>query len=195
MCAANAEYQFINPTTQVALYSICVGTCTGLISINWLIYQGTMNQSSNTVQWTLLNLNNSVADQRFFGRIAFTLTLTIIDRVFIHLLGRSTSNFTATNQLFQNESIGYWRFEAIYTFTSESSSSALNFRINQPPINGSCSIDLSNGSTSTVFTISCSQWTDEDGIKDYAIYSEFLDPILIFYAFFYLKQKILTSNF
>ena len=169
MCSANAEYQFINPTTQVALYSICLGTCTGLLSINWSIYQGTMNQSSNTVQWALMNINNSQSDQRFFGSIRSHASVKTACR-----LGRSTSNFTATNQLFQNESISYWRFEATYTFASEKSSSALNFRVNQPPMNGSCSIDLSNGTTSSTFTIICSNWTDEDGIKDYGIYGQFV---------------------
>ncbi|CAF4346396.1 unnamed protein product, partial [Adineta steineri] len=50
-------------------------------------------------------------------------------------------------------------------------SSALNFVINQPPQNGSCSIDPLNGTTSTLFTISCPNWLDEDGIQDYSLYS------------------------
>ena len=77
-----------------------------------------------------------------------------------------------TNDLFQNESIYYWRFESIYTFPTEISSSALNFRVNRTPENGSCSIDQSNGTTSTLFTIICPDWLDEDGIKDYSVYGE-----------------------
>jgi len=56
----------------------------------------------------------------------------------------------------------------IYSFPTESSASALNFIINQPPQNGSCSISPLNGTTNTVFTISCPNWFDEDGIKDYS---------------------------
>jgi hypothetical protein len=67
--------------------------------------------------------------------------------------------------------IEYWRFEVIYSFPSEISSSALNFIINQPPQNGSCSINPLNGTTSTVFTISCPNWFDQDGIQDYSFYS------------------------
>ena len=59
-----------------------------------------------------------------------------------------------------------WKFEVVYTFLSETSSSALNFIINQPPYNGSCSINPLNGTTSTLFTISCPNWFDADGIKD-----------------------------
>lgn len=83
----------------------------------------------------------------------------------------NTSNFTAINSLFlDNDHIIYWRFEVIYTFPNEISSSALNFIINQPPENGSCSINPRNGTTSTLFTINCTDWLDEDGIKDFSFY-------------------------
>jgi hypothetical protein len=106
--------------------------------------------------------------------------------IFIHFisltnysLGINTSNITATNQLFtENPQIVYWRFEVIYSFPSGSSTSALNFNINQPPQNGSCSISPTNGTTDTLFTISCVNWIDQDGIKDY-----------LFYGMFYLILK------
>jgi hypothetical protein len=42
-----------------------------------------------------------------------------------HLMNRS--NFTAINQLFiENSPIGYWRFEVVYPFESETSSSSTN---------------------------------------------------------------------
>jgi hypothetical protein len=47
----------------------------------------------------------------------------------------------------------------------------MNFIINQPPRNGSCSINPLNGTTDTLFTISCLNWFDEYGIKDYSLYS------------------------
>lgn len=90
------------------------------------------------------------------------------------LLGRNTSNFTASNQLFlENPQIPLWRFEVVYTLATETSKSALNFAINKPPYNGSCSINPLNGTTSTLFEISCIDWFDEDGIKDYALYGIF----------------------
>jgi hypothetical protein len=79
-----------------------------------------------------------------------------------------------------NPNIIYWRFEVVYSFLSVSSSSALNFNINQPPQYGSCSISPTNGTTSTLFTISCLNWFDTDGIKDYLFYS-------IFYSIFQNK--------
>ncbi len=76
------------------------------------------------------------------------------------------------NTLFlNNPQINLWRFEVVYTFTSETSLSSLNFVINQPPSNGSCLINPLNGTTSTLFTISCPDWFSENGIKDYSLYS------------------------
>jgi hypothetical protein len=70
-----------------------------------------------------------------------------------------------------NPLIGYWRFEVLYSLPSATGSSALNFVINQSPQNGSCSVSPLSGTTSTWFTIACSQWQDTDGIKDYSFYS------------------------
>jgi hypothetical protein len=95
-----------------------------------------------------------------------------IGSILFVILGGDTSNFTANNKLFLiNNQINLWRFEVIYSFVSGISSSALNFIINQSPSNGSCSIDPPNGTTSTLFNISCSDWFDENGIKDYSLYS------------------------
>ena len=46
------EYQFVNPTTQVALFSQCLPLCTAINNITWTVYQGIMNASSNIVRWT-----------------------------------------------------------------------------------------------------------------------------------------------
>ncbi|CAF4263664.1 unnamed protein product, partial [Adineta steineri] len=73
----------------------------------------------------------------------------------------------------------------IYTFRSEISSSSLNFIINQPPVNGSCSITPLNGTTSSLFDILCPDWFDEDDIKDYSIYSwtnNFSEQTIIAYS-------------
>ena len=151
MCVPNLEYQLVNPTTQVALFAICIGNCTNLQNITWEIYSGSIDASTNNTQWTLLNQQSTYENRWFFGT--------------------KTSNFTATNQLFlSNPQINLWRFQVVYSFLTATSASALNFIINQPPKNGSCSISPLNGTTSTVFTISCVKWIDEDGIKDYSIY-------------------------
>jgi hypothetical protein len=64
MCVPNSEFQLINPTTQVALYSICIDNCSTVQSITWNIYQGRMNLSSNFTQWNLFNQTNFW----FFGK-------------------------------------------------------------------------------------------------------------------------------
>ncbi|CAF4450350.1 unnamed protein product, partial [Adineta steineri] len=100
MCVPNLEFQLLNPTTQVALFTVCIGTCTNLESIKWNIYQGSENStSSNSTQWTLFNQTSSYENIWFFGT--------------------NTSNFTATDLLFLNNlQISLWRFEVVYTFLS-----------------------------------------------------------------------------
>ncbi|CAM4924059.1 unnamed protein product [Rotaria socialis] len=149
MCSFNGEYQKINPNTQVALFSVCLDNCTSIKNIKWNIYKGSMNLSTDIVKWTQMNKSQ---DSFFFGM--------------------NTSNFTAINKLFlDNSQVYYWRFEVVYTFvTKEISLSALNFIINQPPENGTCSISPLNGTTSSLFTINCLGWIDDDDIKDYSFY-------------------------
>ncbi|CAF1108215.1 unnamed protein product [Adineta ricciae] len=150
MCEPNLEFQLVNPTTQVALFSVCAGDDSAIQNITWSVYYSATNSSANFTQWVLFNQTTSYRDK--------------------YLFGMNTSNFTAMNQLFLvNPQIPLWKFEVIYTFPTAISVSSLNFLINQPPFNGSCSIDSLNGTTSSHFTVSCSNWFDEDGIKDYTL--------------------------
>ena len=154
LCSPNLEYQFVNPTTQVALFSLCLGNCSSIQKIVWNVYSGQANSSL----WILFNQT-----QNYF-------------------FGKSSSNFTVLNQLFiQNPTILFWKFEVVYSFPNETSTSALQFVINQPPENGSCSISPSNGTITTLFEIACPNWFDEDGIKDYSLYS-FTNQLMIAFS-------------
>jgi hypothetical protein len=169
MCIPNMEFQLVNPTTQVALYSVCVGNCSSIKNITWNVYSGSTNSSSNTTVWTQFNQMNVYENIWFFGK---GVLFCIYNILLIFVLGTETDHFTALKKLFiDNSQIDYWRFEVVYSFATETSSSALNFVINQPPRNGSCSIAPFNGTTSTSFSITCSNWVDADGIEDYSIYS------------------------
>ena len=90
----------------------------------------------------------------------------------IWLFGRNTTNFTSTNDLFvrfRNET--HWKFEVIYQFEGINSSSALNFEINPPPSNGSCEINPRNGTTNTLFNVTCSHWKIKENIKEYSLFT------------------------
>ncbi|UJR11342.1 hypothetical protein I4U23_015523 [Adineta vaga] len=157
LCQPNLEFHLVNPTTQVALFSVCNGNCSTIQHITWNVYHSTINSTSNFTQWTILNQTTSYQNRWFFGT--------------------NTSNFTATNQLFSsNPHIYLWRFEVVYIFSNETGSSSFNFFINQPLSNGSCSINPLNGTTTSLFTISCSNWFAEDEIRDYALYIRTNDP-------------------
>ena len=67
MCSPNLEYQYLNPTTQVALFSIYTGNCTGILHITWNISQGS-NISSNNIQWRPFDQIDIYKNVWFFGR-------------------------------------------------------------------------------------------------------------------------------
>ena len=79
MCSSKLQYQRVNPTTQVALYSLCLGTCTSIQSITWNVYQGVNNVSSSMVNWIPFNQTNQYENIWFFGRIS-SLTQTYFFR-------------------------------------------------------------------------------------------------------------------
>jgi len=90
----------------------------------------------------------------------------------VWFFGRNTTNFTSTNDLFdhfRNET--HWKFEVIYQFEGMNSSSALNFEINPPPSNGSCEINPRNGTTNTLFNVTCSHWKIKENIKEYSLFT------------------------
>jgi hypothetical protein len=68
MCEPNQEYQYINPNTQVALFSDCVDQCKFVSDIQWNIYQGSNDTSTNIVEWTEFIHLNSSQDLHFFGK-------------------------------------------------------------------------------------------------------------------------------
>jgi hypothetical protein len=75
MCTLNLEFQRINPTTQVALFSECPGNCSAaLINITWNIYQG-VNGSLATIEWTLSSQISQKENIWFFGKRIFLSSL------------------------------------------------------------------------------------------------------------------------
>ena len=67
----------------------------------------------------------------------------------------------------------------------------MDFVINTPPSNGSCSVTPLTGSTSTVFTLACSQWIDLEGIKDYSFY---IGQSMLGYSVYPTLQVRLPAN-
>ena len=74
MCRSADEYQRINPTSQVSLFSSCQEQCSGLMGVEWNMYQGhplhlLANQTSASVQWQLLNQTDAFDQIWFFGNV------------------------------------------------------------------------------------------------------------------------------
>ncbi len=64
----DSEFKLLNPTTQLALFSTCIGNCSSIENITWNIYQGLMNSSLNIIQWIPLNQMTSYLNIWFFGK-------------------------------------------------------------------------------------------------------------------------------
>ncbi|CAF1285557.1 unnamed protein product [Rotaria sordida] len=157
ICPLVNEYHLLNPNTQVELTSLWINHRVNQSfdgTIMWNLYQGSMN---TTIQWILIpNIRTDV--ENWFFEI-------------------NSENFTATKGLFINyPNVKYWRFEVIYSMNSIHSIGAIDFMIDSPPENGTCSINPLNGMTSTVSTIICSNWSDTNDIIGYSFYTWTTDP-------------------
>ena len=69
LCAADREYQYVNPTTQVALFSACQSACTTINNVTWRIYEGVMDLPNQLVQWTLSSQMSQKENIWFFGQL------------------------------------------------------------------------------------------------------------------------------
>lgn len=157
----------IHRTNQLSLFSLCLDNCSTDNNITWNVYQTSSfsNSSLNITHWILFNQT----EPWFFSRSSSLSRWSEIDEI----SGSATKNFTVTSDLFlANPQIDWWRFEVVYSSWSERSS--VQFMINRPPRNGSCSISPLNGTTLTPFLLSCLHWFDEDQIQDYSLFSLFL---------------------
>ena len=83
----------------------------------------------------------------------------------------NSQNLTMTKDFFSSHpNIIYWRLQVTYLFPMEMQNTTFDFQLNQSPENGFCSIDPPIGTMLTLFTINCSNWTDQDQIKDFTFY-------------------------
>ena len=68
MCAPNLVYQLVNPTTQVALFSMSIGNTSIIENMTWNIYSGEINSSSSAnyslIEYLPINRNLFTIDNR-----------------------------------------------------------------------------------------------------------------------------------
>ena len=84
------------------------------------------------------------------------------------------TDLTVKEDLFQDyASQIVWNIELVVFLPNKNvtGSASILFFVNYPPRNGQCDINPKNGSTETLFSISCWNWFDSDGNLDsYAYY-------------------------
>jgi hypothetical protein len=69
LCQLQSEYQLINPTTQIALFSLCGDSCLPILNVTWSIYAGHRNVTLNQTQWNFFQPIHLYDDVWFFGRL------------------------------------------------------------------------------------------------------------------------------
>jgi hypothetical protein len=88
-------------------------------------------------------------------------------------MGLSNTELTVKKDLFQDfPSQNIWKVEmnVFFPIQNISGSASVIFLVNFPPKNGSCIMNSNNGSTNSLFSISCLNWIDLDGNIDYFAY-------------------------
>ena len=89
-------------------------------------------------------------------------------------LGVDLPMFTVTPEFFtMYRYVSYWRFEVTYTNSKKSAFGAVQLRKNHPPpARQTCLARPISGFTNQLFTITCTNSTDVDGIKDYFLHGK-----------------------
>ena len=146
-CTPYLQYMKINANDQLDLQGTCLVGCSGSdLKFTYNLYQ----LDTITNQW-LLFTNSSYYYTENNG-----LSLTMLENLF--------SDYSSQT---------IWKVELVALIPSRnaSGSSSVMFYVNFPPRSGSCDVNPKNGSTNTLFSISCSNWVDPDGVVvSYAYY-------------------------
>jgi hypothetical protein len=167
-CTPYFDKMKINANDQLDLKGSCLSGC-DKESTTFTYYLYMLNSSSN--QWISFT-NNSYY---FYTGLNPQTDLTI------------------KYELFQNlSSQTIWKVELnVYVPTKNTSgSTSILFIVNFPPRNGLCDINPKNGTTNTLYSISCWNWIDPDGNVDSYAYCG-----IYFLKFFFYKNQFMSINF
>jgi hypothetical protein len=135
----------INGNDQLDLKSSCLSGCQNgdILTFSYNLYL--LNTSTN--QW-----------DRF------------TDNSYFYSTGKTLSDLTIKKQLFSDFiAQKIWKIDLILDDfnpmqnQTQIATSSLIFYVNQPPSSGTCDINPKSGTTSTLFSISCSSWIQQDG--------------------------------
>ena len=96
--------------------------------------------------------------------------------------GKSKTDLTIFDNLFSDfPSQAIWKVEltvsvvsTLYSNQTFQGLTSMQIYVNFPPLPGICTVNPTEGNTTSLFTISCNSWTDPDGsITNYAFYGKF----------------------
>ncbi len=128
----------INGNDQLDLKGSCLSGCVNQLTYGYTVYY----LNSLTSEWTL-----------------FT------NASYYHIPPQTYTDLTVSKNLFFDYPTQIiWKFELIAFISglNVSSSISLIMYVNEPPLPGTCNISPTSGTTKSVFTIYCDNWSDSD---------------------------------
>ena len=157
----------INANDQLDLNGFCLNGCE--TSDNSFVYTLYMLNSNQWIQFT------NVSYYFYTGSMPQT-SLTVKEDLF-------------KENVFQE----IWKIElnVFVSSTNKSGSASIIFYVNFPPQQGSCDINPKNGTTNTLFSISCINWFDSNGILTSFYYYGIVILFKIFLVNYVKKKEIL----
>jgi hypothetical protein len=148
-CVPYNDYTMINSNDQLDVTGLCLNGCEET-NVTYVFSLFRYEQVNGSNEWMLFNQS-----QYYFFQ------------------GESSERLIVTNDLFTNDKIVYLKITLnVFSNTDNEmlhGDSSIIFLINYPPIDGGCSVDPINGTTSQLFTFKCYNWTDFNGINKSSI--------------------------
>ena len=145
MCTSYSNYLLIN-ANDLILDGLCNDGCqsTDELEYYYSIFY-TNDSSASTNNWVALE------DQTYFVEF-------------------NTKEMIISSSLFTNLTVNFWKVNLVIVVNGEKNgSTSVIFKLNKLPRDGSCSVNLVNGTAMlTYFTVYCKDWIDDDGfVKKY----------------------------
>ncbi|XP_060063521.1 uncharacterized protein LOC132543982 [Ylistrum balloti] len=153
-CAASECTQLpggveVSATTKLSLCADCQANCQLVSSYKWTL-------SQEQFQWGWEPIPYSLIAQYINGLLADSSELISFKEGIFNTVATSNP----------------MRISLTTTLTNGNTSSmSLDIIVNKPPANGTCTVSPGTGQvTTTMFTLTCQDWVDVDGIARYAFY-------------------------
>ena len=181
-CTPYLNYQRVSPSSPLILDGSCSTGClsssnlTVFETFEFVIYYTTQSDPGFTTIWTRYTETGSLVTGKL---LKSNVQRSMASNYRSFQTGLRTNELKLSMDFFKYlQTAGATFFKVTFFMNQQIAGTVINgtssqiYKINQPPSGGSCSIDLPSGTALlTYYTITCTGWTDSDGlIQSYEYY-------------------------